>query len=145
MKIRRATIYDLFEIGAMWEDMEEEVYGVLLGELEKFLASLTIKLYRPDYFVLLAEDNEGRIAGFLLFHFEYLEYSNEQIAFGEHFFIKPDYRGSECMKELLSEAYNICRKFDIKRIRLISIPKLERFWTFHGYTNTRNIFETQIF
>ena len=119
LKIERATIYDIFEIANMWQDMNKEIGGE--SDKEKFLLSLIVNIYREDYVIFVAK-KAGMTVGFIS------NYVKGEIGFCEHIFIKKDFRTLSIDDELIEKSIEKFKLKGVKVIEFITTPRLAKYW-----------------
>jgi GNAT superfamily N-acetyltransferase len=136
---RKATVWDLYDIVDMWRKMAVEVNlpyiqgGV--DESEKFLLAVALAIKLDHHLVMVAEDDDNELLGFVKARIERPDYGTpETVGWGEAIYVLPEHRDG-----LGFELVDRCEEwFRSKNVGYIILETkhdegLEKVWSRKGF------------
>ncbi|MDH3973579.1 MAG: GNAT family N-acetyltransferase [Deltaproteobacteria bacterium] len=119
MKIFRATKKDISEIiqkvEALVSELCNQPFKINESEILPFLEKM---ISDGDYIVLLAKDQDDRVAGLLTLGKTGAVYAGGKFGVIHELYIEPNMRSDGVGKQLLEEAKKLCAEFGWKRLEV---------------------------
>ena len=148
--IRKATIYDIFDIADMWVEMQKAMDLPLRSyddaEKEKFIYGLTKKIY-GEYWIILVAIHEQKCVGFCMTNAHYFEYTTPNlIATCEHVYVKENCRDTGMAHSLIEESKRLSKELGCTEAEFITKYDTDLIgkWERKGYTPSQVIFVKEL-
>ena len=148
--IRKATIYDVFDIANMWVEMQKAMSLPLRSyddaEKEKFIYGLTQKIYKPDRVILVAI-HEQKCTGFIMGYAHYFEYGTSNlIGTCEHLYVEESHRNNGLAYKLIDTLQNHGKAMGCGELEIITKydPAIIKAYERKGFTPSEVVFTKEI-
>jgi len=138
MIVKNAELSDKNAILDLLDEFKEDCIEQITGKSEKSQSAKTggskvfeTLLERPDYCVLLLEDENAEKVGIITGYLCPMLRNGEVRAEVEEFFIKKEYRGNDNAKLLMDAFFSWCKSHNVQKVNLESDNNLQRAHSFY--------------
>lgn len=139
--IRQATWLDAYAVSLMWGKMIEEITTRLAmrkeaSNIKNFFLRLLVKMEAPDWRVLVAEEPDGTLMGFIMGYVHFPLYHDcHRIGTCEALYVVPESRGQKLHQTLIDELITWAKKNEATEFEFLTSydPKMIRFYDDLGY------------
>lgn len=141
--IRLARKDDIEEISKLWVQMAVEARTESNPDVGVWKQIINSFMDLPTYYLFVSEKN-NEIVGFIdgmIFADPLIGRTN---GLGQHFYIKPEHRGSDVSKKLYGKIIEVAKSNGLKSIELFCFPEMKTFWEHHGFRESKLIMKKDI-
>lgn len=143
MIIREGTEPDIIKISRLWLDMVKEMKPEYEPNVE-WWRKIALQHLRSGIYYFYVADDGGKIVGFIDF-FMYPEPSTgKKHCVGQHFFLKPEYRGKTTGRELYERSLSKGKKLGAKIIELFCFENERAMWKRKGFKSLRTLMRMEV-
>lgn len=145
--IRKATLMDIVDIVSLWKAMNKELPLLNMKNSDEEIFFVNLIQYIKTGIVLVAEEDDGKIVGFMNGRILIEDYSKTQkYGFCEHLYVIPGYRDGNISDSLISIGEGLAKQSGASQIEFLceDNPVIKRFYKSRGYKINQVVFRKEL-
>ena len=144
VNVRQATEADIVKASRLWLEMLAEMAPQFDTPNVQWWREIAAVNMRQGQYHMLVVDDGGKIVGFLDW-FLFPEPSTGKVhVVGQHFYLKPEYRGHGLGRELYEKAVSWVREHKLGTIELFCFDKELPMWEKRGFKPLRTLLRKEV-